>query len=96
MSAKNLATAVKDDLLTCAARALLHVAYVLLIPVIIVAVFVWGFFRLLKVEEYEGGLVLTIYGSPVDVLLAGAAASPLVVISYLAYWLMRVLFDMRK
>ena len=47
--------------------------------------FLSAFLRFLEIEKYESGLVLAIYGSPVDVLLAGAAASPLLVIAYLAY-----------
>lgn len=70
--------------------------YVLLIPVAIVMAFLSGFLWFLEIEKHEGGLVLAIYGSPVDVLLAGAAASPLVVISYLAYWLVRVLSSSRR
>ena len=82
--------------MTSVVQTVFHAVYVLIIPVAIVMAFLSAFLSFLEIEKYESGLVLAIYGSPVDVLLAGAAASPLLVIAYLAYWLVRFLSSSRR
>ena len=74
----------------------LHAIYVLAVPVLLIGVFVGGFVWLAEIEEYDGERFLTVYGSPVNALFAGAAAGPLVLLVYLAYWLIRFLSGGRK
>ena len=70
-------------------RTALHAAYVLVIPVALLSVFAGGFLSLAEIEEYDGVRELTVYGSPITGLFIGAAAGPVVLLAYLAYWLVR-------
>ena len=70
-------------------RTALHAAYVLVIPVALIGVFAGGFVSLAEIEEYDGVRELTVYGSPITGLFIGAAAGPVVLLAYLAYWLVR-------
>ena len=70
-------------------RTALHAAYVLVIPVALIGVFAGGFVSLAEIEEYDGVRELTVYGSPITGLFIGAAAGPVVLLAYLAYWLIR-------
>ena len=75
--------------MTRPARTALHAAYVLVIPVALIGVFAGGFVSLAEIEEYDGVRELTVYGSPITGLFIGAAAGPVVLLAYLAYWLVR-------
>ena len=75
--------------MTRPARTALHAVYVLAIPVLLIGVFVGGFVGLAEIEEYEGVRELTVYGSPITPLFIGAAAGPVLLLAYLAYWLVR-------
>ena len=86
----------QGNLVGCAARTVLHAAYVLVIPAALIGVFIVGFVSLADIEEYDGERVLTVYGSPVNVIFVGAAVSPLVLLVYLAYWLVCFLKNRRK
>ncbi len=70
-------------------RTALHAAYVLALPVLLVGIFVGGFVSLAEIEEYEGVRELTVYGSPITPLFVGATAGPVLLLAYLAYWLVR-------
>ena len=71
------------------ARSALHAAYVLVIPVALIGIFVGGFVSLAEIEEWDGERMLTVYGSPITPLLIGATAGPVLLLAYLAYWLVR-------
>jgi len=75
--------------MTRPARTALHAAYVLIIPVALIGVFAGGFISLAEIEEYEGVRELTVYGSPITPLFVGATAGPVLLLAYLAYWLVR-------
>lgn len=77
----------QGNLVGSVARTVLHAAYILVIPAALIGVFIVGFVWLADIEEYDGERVLTVYGSPVNVMFVGAAVSPLVLLAYLAYWL---------
>lgn len=70
-------------------RTALHAVYVLALPVLLVGIFVGGFVSLAEIEEYEGVRELTVYGSPITPLFVGATAGPVLLLAYLAYWLVR-------
>ena len=70
-------------------RTALHAVYVLSLPVLMVGIFVGGFVSLAEIEEYEGVRELTVYGSPITPLFVGATAGPVLLLAYLAYWLVR-------
>ena len=70
-------------------RTALHAVYVLALPVLLVGIFVGGFVSLAEIEEYDGVRELTVYGSPITGLFIGATAGPVVLLAYLAYWLVR-------
>ena len=75
---------------------MLYAAYVLVIPVALIGVFIGGFVWLSDIEEYDGERVLTVYGSPVNVIFAGAAVGPPVLLAYLVYWLVCFFSNRRK
>ena len=68
-------------------RTALHAVYVLALPVLLVGIFATGFISLAEIEEWDGGYVHTIYGSPITPLFVGVIAGPALLLSYLAYWL---------
>jgi len=70
-------------------RTALHAVYVLARPVLMVGIFVGGVVSLAEIEEYEGVRELTVYGSPITPLFVGATAGPVLLLAYLAYWLVR-------
>lgn len=74
----------------------LNAIYVMAVPVFLIGVFIGGFVWLAEIEEHDGDLFLTVYGSPVNTLFAGAASGPLVLLVYLVYWLVRFLWSGRK
>lgn len=75
--------------MTRTVRTALHAVYVLALPVLLVGIFVGGFVSLAEIEEYEGVRELTVYGSPITPLFVGATAGPVLLLAYLAYWLVR-------
>lgn len=77
-------------------RTALHAAWVLALPVLLIGVFVGGFVSLAEIEEWDGERMLTVYGSPITPLFVGASAGPVVLLAYLAYWLVRHLSALRK
>lgn len=77
-------------------RTALHAAWVLALPVLLIGVFVGGFVSLAEIEEWDGERMLTVYGSPITPLFVGASAGPVVLLAYLAYWLVRHLSAPRK
>lgn len=70
-------------------RTALHAVYVLTLPVLLVGIFAGGFVSLAEIEEYDGVRELTVYGSPITPLFIGATTGPVVLLAYLAYWLVR-------
>lgn len=70
-------------------RTALHAVYVLALPVLLIGIFVGGFVSLAEIEEYGGVRELTVYGSPITPLFVGATAGPVLLLAYLAYWLVR-------
>lgn len=77
-------------------RTALHAVYVLALPVLLIGVFAGGFAALAEIEEWDGQRMLTVYGSPITALFAGATAGPVLLLAYLAYWLVRHLSRPRK
>ena len=82
--------------MTRPARTALHAVYVLIVPLLLIGLFVGGFVSLAEIEEYDGVRELTVYGSPITPLFVGAAAGPVLLLAYLAYWLVRHLSAPRK
>ena len=70
-------------------RTALYAVYVLALPVLLIGVFAGGFATLAEIEEWDGERMLTVYGSPITPLFVGAAAGPVVLLAYQAYWLVR-------
>ena len=67
-------------------RSLLHAAYVLFLPLLLFGVLAAGFISLTKLEEAGGQRILTVYDSPIDLMLAGAIFGPVLLLFYLVYW----------
>ena len=82
--------------MTRPARTALHAVYVLVVPLFLIGLFVGGFVSLAEIGEYDGVRELTVYGSPITPLFVGATAGPVVLLAYLAYWLVRHLSAPRK